>query len=224
MVAITKLFAGPSARRNPSPGEAPRGTAISKLKTLHAEAEETARLANLLGRSLYAGMAMPVLAILTVALSVEVSPAPQLIWTGFVAMIALAVLMSYRHAMRQPFERTALKTFAKDLSAILLFAGFAWGSGAFLALPPETPAVAALSFALLPSLLIAYLLRDREALFLFLAPVTALSAAASLLKPFENGLQLAAIIVAAGAVLAGAALLYKRAAGEKSKPAMLSLP
>lgn len=228
MVAITKLFGTEPQRQEPSTethsNREPRGLAIAKLKSLHAEAEETARLANLLGRSLYAGIAMPVLAIVTVALSVEMSPAPQLVWIGFVALIAVAVLMSYRHAMRQPFERATLKNFAKDLSATLLFAGFAWGSGAFLALPTGAPAVAVLGFALLPSVLIAYLLRDREALFLFLAPVTTLSAAACLLKPFAGDIELAGVVLAAAAGLGGAVAVFDRLTSGKSKPAMLSLP
>ena len=220
MVAITKLF--PS--RAPAPEPETRGGAIARLKTLHAEAEETARLANILGRSLYTGLALPLMAILTVGLSVDVSPAPQLVWCLFVAAVAVAILAAYRHAMRQPFERTTLKNFAKDLSAILLFAGFAWGAGAFLALPVGTPAAAALVFAAAPAFTIAYLLRDREALLLFLAPSTLLSAAACLMKPFAGGFWLAVILLAAGAAIAGLAVLYERLTGAKSKPAMLSLP
>lgn len=200
------------------------GGAIARLKSLHAEAEETARLANILGRSLYVGVALPVMAILTMGLSVDVPPAPQLTWLLFVGAIALGMLVAYRHSMRQPFERTSLKTFAKDLSAILLFGGFAWGAGAFLALPVATPATAALLFAATPAVIIASLLRDRDALVLFLTPSAALTAAACLLKPFSGGLWLAMAVVAASALIAGAAILYDRLTGERSKPAMLSLP
>lgn len=222
MVAITKLY--PAQTPAPQSKHKERDGSIARLKALHGEAEETARLANILGRSLYAGLALPVLAILTVALSVEMSPAPQLIWCLFVGAVSVAILVAYRHAMRQPFERTSLKHFAKDLSAILLFAGFAWGSGAFLALPVGTQPVAALVFTAAPAVIIAYLLRDRVALFLFLAPVTALSAAACLLKPFAGGAWDALLTIVAAAVIAGATVLYERLTGEKSKPAMLALP
>ncbi len=167
---------------------------------------------------------MPILAILTVALAVEMNPAPQLAWFALVSAVSVAILAAYRHAMRQPFQRATLKHFTKDLSAILLFAGFAWGAGAFLALPAGTEPVAVLVFAAGPALLIAYLLRDREALFLFLAPVTVLSAAACLLKPFVGGAWACLLTIVAAAVIAGAAVLYERLTGEKSKPAMLSLP
>jgi len=197
------------------------GGAIARLKLLHAEAEETARLANLLGRSLYAGIALPVLGILAVGLADGISPVWQLVWCGFVASISLALLVAYRHAMRQPFERATLRQFAKDLSAILLFAGFVWGAGAFLALPPGTSAIPAVLFAAAPSVAIAILLREREALFLFLAPVVALTAFASILRPFADGMLDGGLIVAVCAAIAAGSMLAER---RGSKPAMLSLP
>jgi hypothetical protein len=222
MVAITKLF--PSQTPAPQSKRKDRGGAIARLKALHSEAEQTARLANILGRSLYVGVALPLLAILTVGLSVQMSPAPQMVWCLFVVAVSGAILIAYRHAMRQPFARATLLYFAKDLSAILLFAGFSWGSGAFLALPAQTPLLGALVFAAAPAVLIAYLLRDREALFLFLAPVTGLTAIASLLKPFAGGAWTAALTIGLALSIATAALLYDRLTGDKSKPAMLSLP
>lgn len=224
MVAITQLYPSQTPDHGQPTKRQQRGGALARLKALHNEAEETAQLANILGRSLYAGLALPLLAILTIALSVEMSPTPQLVWCLFVGAVSVAILVAYRHAMRQPFERATLHHFVKDLSAILLFAGFAWGSGAFLALPAGTQPIAAIVFVAAPAVLIAYLLRNREALFLFLAPVTALSAAACLLKPFAGGAWAALLTIAAAVVIAGATVLYERLTGEKSKPAMLSLP
>jgi divalent metal cation (Fe/Co/Zn/Cd) transporter len=221
MVAIVKSLS-PRPERRPEPK--PRASGLAKLKSLHAEAEETAHLANLLGRSGYAGIALPFLAVVTMGLSVEMNPAAQMVWLVFVGAIAGAMLFSYRRAMARPFERPVLKEFAKDLSAILLFAGFAWGSGAFLALPAATPAAAAIAFAVLPAAIVAYLLRDRTALFLFLAPVTALTVAACLLKPFAGGwIAAVAVLVLSGAV-AAAAYWYQRLTGVPGRPAMLSLP
>jgi len=222
VVASSKLI--PAQTPTPQQKRKERNGSIARLKALHNEAEETARLANILGRSLYTCLALPLMAILTVALSVNMNPAPQMVWCLFVGAVSLAILGAYRHAMRQPFERPALKNFAKDLSAILLFAGFAWGSGAFLALPVETALIAALTFAAVPAILIAYLLRDREALFLFLAPVAVLTASACLIKPFANAGWAAALTITTALVIAGASILYQRLTGENNKPAMLSLP
>jgi len=219
MVATRK-----STKPRPLPATKPGSGALAKLKILHVEAEETAHLANLLGRSAYAGMVLPLLAIVTMGLSVEMNPAPQMVWLLFVGAVALAMLVAHRHAMKRPFERAALKVYAKDLSAILLFAGFAWGAGAFLALPSATPVAAAIAFTVVPAGIVAYLLRDREALFLFLAPVTALTVAACLFKPFAGGWMSAVLIVATAILTAGAAFLHQRLTGIPSKPAMLSLP
>jgi hypothetical protein len=221
MVAVIQPL--PQTPVSPRPAEG-RSSALAQLKLLHAEAEETARLANLLGRSLYVGLALPVLGVLTIGLADEVSPVSQLVWCGFVAAVSIALLIAYRHAMRQPFERAALKNFARDLSAILLFAGFAWGAGAFLALPPGTNAVAAILFAAAPAIAVSTLLQQREALFLFLAPAAALAAAGSLLKPFANGTLEAGLILAVSAVIAGAAVLREHWASNSGKPAMLSFP
>lgn len=221
MVVITKLF---PTQKPQSENLPPEGNAITRLKTLHSEAEETARLANILGRSLYVGVALPIMAILTATLSVDANPAAQLVWFVLVGAVAVAVLVAYRHAMRQPFERPTLINFAKDLSAILLFAGFAWGAGAFLALSGETPIAVTQLFAFAPAAIIACLLRDRKALFLFLTPATALVVAASFVKPLTGGLWTATIVFAVAAITLGATALYEKLTGERSKPAMLSLP
>ena len=208
----------------PQPKARGRSDALARLKVLHAEAEETARLANLLGRSAYAGAALPFLAIVTMGLAVEMNPAPQVAWLVFVGAVAGAMLVAYRRAMKSPFESEGLRDYAKDLSAILLFAGFAWGAGAFLALPAGVPAAAAVAFAVLPAAIIATLLRDRDALALFLAPATVLTVAACLLKPFAGGIWAATLVVASAVLLVGASYLYDRLTGIPSKPAMLSLP
>jgi hypothetical protein len=220
MVARAQLY--PQPERMPKPDG--RSNAIARLKVLHAEAAETAHLANLLGRSLHAGIALPVLGVVAVGLSDAMNPTAQLIWCGFVAVVSIAMLAAYRRAMRKPFERSSLKEFAKDLSAILLFAGFAWGAGAFLVLPVGTSSMAAVLFAAAPSMIIAYLLRDREALYLFLAPVASLTVAASLLTPYADGLLATGCIIFISAFVAGAALFSERVTGAPHKPAMLSLP
>jgi hypothetical protein len=117
----------------------------------------------------------------------------------------------------------ALKSFAKDLSAILLYAGFAWGAGAFLALPAGTNVAAAILFAAAPGIAIAALLREREAVFLFLAPVATLGSFASVLRPFADGALTAGLILIACAAVAAAAVLRDRRGGDFVKPAMLPL-
>ncbi len=79
-----------------------------------------------------------------------------------------------------PFERPVLKSFEKDLTAVLLYSGFAWGAGAFLTVASAAGALAA--FAALPALCWRVLLRARNPVLLFVAPVAALSLLACLIR------------------------------------------
>ena len=211
-------------RADERPSEQAPVSAIARLEQLHAEAAETARLANLLGRSLGAAIALPVLAFLTLGFADGMGAARELVWCAFVVAGSLAMLRFYAHAIGQPFERAALKTFAKDLSPALLYGGFAWGAGAFLVLPAATPIAAATLFVAAPSIAVAALLREREAVFLFLAPVALLAAFASVLKPFADGALGAGLILIACLAIAGAMMLAeRRKGGEFVRPAMLPL-
>ena len=196
---------------------------IAKLALLYAEAEETARLANLLGRSLYAAIALLLLGALTVGLAEGTELIRPLVWCAFVAAAAIAMLSAYFHTIGRPFERVALKSFAEDMSAILLYSGFAWGAGTFLVLPAGTGMAAAILFAAAPGIAIAALLREREAVFLFLAPVATLAAFASVLRPFAGGALAAGLILIAGAGIAAAVVLRDRRGGDFVKPAVLPL-
>ena len=196
---------------------------IAKLALLHAEAEETARLANLLGRSFYTAIALPLLGLLTVDLAGSTGLARPLVWCAFVAAAAIAMLHTYFRTIGQPFERMALKSFAKDMSAILLYTGFAWGAGAFLMLPAGTNMAAAVLFAAAPGIAIAALLREREAVFLFLAPVAVLASFAGVLRPFAGGALAAGLILIACAAVAAAVVLWDRRGGDFVRPAMLPL-
>jgi hypothetical protein len=204
--------------------EIANGSAIARLAALHAEAEETARLANLLGRSLYAAIALAALALLTLGFTDGASVSRQLVWCAFIAAASLVMLRAYRRTIGQPFERVALKSFAEDMSAILLFSGFAWGAGGFLVLSPGTGFIAALLFVAVPAIAIAALLREPEAVFLFLAPMAVLTSFASVLMPFASGALGSGLILIACAAIAGAAVLAdRRRAGEFIRPAMLPL-
>jgi hypothetical protein len=196
-------------------------SAIVKLALLHAEAEETARLANLLGRSLYAAMALPVLALLTLGFAEGASLTRAIVWCVFVAAGSLAMLRSYSHTIGQPFERAALKSFAKDMSPMLLYAGFAWGAGAFLALSAGTNMAGAILFVAAPAIVIAALLREREAVYLFLAPAALLASFASVLMPFAGGALAAGLILIASGTIAAAMIFSERR--QDVRPAMLTL-
>jgi hypothetical protein len=134
----------------------------------------------------------------------------------FVLAASAAIGVCYRRTIAAPFERAALKSFSRDLSAILAFAGFSWGAGAFLALPVNTNIGIVVFFAAGAGVAIALLLRERESVFHFLAPVAALASFACVLRPLDAGaLGAAFILIACAAVAAGAALAGSRRAEER---------
>ena len=139
-----------------------------------------------MGRSLHFAIALPVLAGVTLVFG-RVGIAESATWAALVLAASLAVGVSYRRTIGQPFERAALKSFSQDMSAILLFAGFAWGAGAFLALPATAGIGAVVLFAAGTSAAVALLLRERESAFLFLAPAAALASFACVLRPLDGG-------------------------------------
>jgi hypothetical protein len=184
--------------------------AVAKLAVLHAEAEETARLANLLARALHAAIALPLAATLVIALSSGASVAPRVAWAVLVAVASLAIARAYATAAGRPFERAALHAFAQDLTAALVYSGCAWGAGAFLVLPGSAPIGSALVFAAVPALGIGLLLRERRAVLFFLAPVAALTSFACVLRQFSDGTMNAALVLIASAIVAATLILFHR--------------
>jgi hypothetical protein len=182
---------------------------IARLAELHAEAQETARLANLLGRSVHAAAALVVMGIGTMALTGAVT-AENLTWLVFVLIGAAAIARSWRQTMHQPFERAALKSFSHDLDAIMAFAGTAWGAGAFLALPAGANIGAVLLFAAGGSAVVAVLLREHKSSLHFLAPVTALTSFACVLRPLPGSALGAALVLIACSTVAALVLLAAR--------------
>lgn len=205
----------------PEPIAAPRpGRTLTHLARLHDEAVETARLANLLGRSLHATGALAALAVIAIVASAATA-APAIAWAALVGLACAAMLRSYRHAIGQPFERAALQCFASDLHAGLLYAGFAWGAGAFLVLPEPTAAIAVVLFAAAPCVAIAVLLRERRAAVLFVAPTAALASLACLLRPVSGGAAAAGFILL---VCAATAFALQWASRARSAADTIALP
>jgi len=196
---------------------------VAHLASLHREAEETARLANLLGRSIHVAVVLPILAAATLALR-GTGLAESVTWMVFVLAASGAIGVCYRRTIAVPFERAALKSFSRDLSAILAFGGFAWGAGAFLALPASAGIGIVVLFAAGAATAVAVLLRERESAFLFLAPVAGLASFACVLRPLDAGaLGAALILIACAAVAAGATVAGRWRADERTG-ALAGLP
>jgi hypothetical protein len=210
------LTLSPSETQNP----------VVKLAALHVEARETARLANLLGRSAYMVLALPVLTLAALAVGgFSDGLVRPLVWTAFMAIATAAIVIAYRHAIGRPFERAALKSFSQDLSAILLFAGFAWGAGTFLAMPTHMPAGAMALFVAVAAASVGLLLREQEMLFRFLAPATVLTSLACVLRPSTSGALDLALVLIVSAAIVGLSMLAERIRDRASEmPELAGLP
>lgn len=231
MAVSERAAAGFRAGTAPSPAPAPRPRSaaqleIARLAQLHREAEETARLANLLGRAPSAGAILAVSCGLAAGLVLPKTSAVALLcWLVLVALAVGALALAYRQAMRAPFERAPLAAFSRDLSAVLTYAGFAWGSGAFLVVPAGTDALVALAFAIVPPALVAGLLRTRSATIPFLASAALIAAFAMVLRPLPGGALAAILTVVTAAAVAGVALAAEKLELRgKSLPRLAELP
>jgi hypothetical protein len=208
-----------AARSNPffevpadasAPDLAPAQGSIARLAQMHAEAVETARLANLLGRALPIAIALPVMGVLAVVLAGGAGVPSTVAWAVLLSVASLSVARAYGSAIGRPFERASLHAFAEDLSACLLYAGFAWGAGAFLAIGGAAATTTVLLFAGAPAIVVALVLREQQAALFFLAPVAALTAFACVLRPLSGGALDAALVLIGCAAVAGAIVAADR--------------
>jgi hypothetical protein len=210
---IHEAAASQAGRPIPAPAIVP-GADMMRLAALHREAEETALLANLLGRAPYAAALLALAAVLVAAPAAASEPlAPLLVWLALMALGLGAAGRAYARTIGAPFDRASLHRFAQDLGAVLTYMGFAWGAGAFLALPVTAGPLEAAIFAALPPALVAASLRNRVAVLQFLAPAALLSAFAMVLRPLPDGALASALTLLAAVAVAGCATWLDRRPG-----------
>lgn len=188
------------ARSEPQSAEPRSG--FERLAMLHDEARETAILANLLGRTPYVAAALTLFTVAAIAASYRVLPVAEPATWAVLMLIGIgAIIRSYVRTIAQPFELGALREFSADLHAILLYCGFAWGAGAYLALAPQAAPSILLAFTAGAAIVVAAILRAKEISLGFVAPVAALAAFAAVLRPLPAGpLGAAFVLIACAAV------------------------
>jgi hypothetical protein len=195
--------------RVPAALAAPAHVFLARLAALHDEAAETAHLANLLGRALWAAGLVGAGALGVAAVTAQWAPPVELgLWLALVAVSVATLGRTYAQAIEAPFDRMALQSFTQSLSAILLYAGTAWGAGVFLALPAGSGLAGAIAFTAGMSALVAGVLRARDIAFSFIVPATFMGAFCALMV---TGSAVTALgIVAGGLVVAAATVLFDR--------------
>ena len=213
----------PKQQRKPAP--ASRTSHLTTLAALYDEAAQTSALANLLGRTSWLGAAFIVGAggaFLAAHGSVRDLPliVPSLVWLVFALAGAAALLRLYRHAIRSPFERAALTAFESDLRAVLLYAGCAWGAGAFF-LGIDANLLVVLGYSTGMAIATEVILRRPQVAMYFALPATVLPAIAVAFGP--EGIAGACLIVAAaGCVIAGAEVV-ERLFAHRMRPVLLTV-
>jgi hypothetical protein len=198
--------------RIPAALAAPTQAYLARLAALHDEAAETAYLANLLGRAPWAAGAIGAAALVT-ALCASASPVALGIWLALVAIGIAAIGRNYAMAIEAPFERASLDGFARNLSAIMLYAGTAWGAGLLLVAPAG--ALPALLFMLAAAAPAGAILRARDVTLCFVVPATGMGLFCALM----GGAQLAMMgaVILAGLAVAGGTSLIGRIAVPASR-------
>ena len=185
--------------------------ALARLPEIHTEAFETGHLARFLRSAVGTAAGLMLMGALAISVAGGAGIKQEFAWSLLVLAGVGAMLRSYIRSTAQAFDRAPLREAAKDLRAILFYSGFAWGAGAFLLLGDNPLPVMGLGFAVLPSIVLALLLRDPEASLSFLLPVTGLTAAAMILEHWAGmpvALTLLLIVqgsIAVGLMLAGRA-------------------
>jgi hypothetical protein len=202
---------------------APPSAALARLPQLRAE--NAGKLAN----AKFAQTAVPAAALLmllgagTLALAngaaLETTLAQCFAWSVLVLLAVGALLRAYIRGAATAFDPVPLDETAKDLRAILLYAGFAWGAGAGLALSPAAGPGVTLCFAALPSILLALLMRDRDGVLGFVLGVTAMSGGIVLTHAWQD----AGLLILLQGVIALAIVFGLRRTAPGSLPAGLAL-
>ena len=195
--------------------------ALERLPQIHAEIFETADLARFLRSAVAGAAALMLLGALAVTFAGGATLQQEFAWALLVLAGVGAMLHSYIKSVARAFDRVPLREAAKDLRAVLFYAGFAWGAGAFLLLGNDPVPITGLCFAVLPSILLVPLIKDRPACLGFIVPVTVLTAAAIVLEPWSDAVvSLAMLLIVQGSIGLGLALPAKP---RTSLPAGLSL-
>ena len=219
-MALTDTHSLPSTA-GAAPMPAPPSAALVRLADLHDEACESLGLGQFLGSAVHAAGALMLMGVALLSFAAAMPLQPCFAWALLVLLGVGALLRSYIRSTASAFERAPMREAAKDLRALLFYCGFAWGAGGLLVLSPQTGTPLALAFAGLPTLCLSLLVKDREGALAFLIPVTALSIASAIIRPWPDAGLSTALLLALESAIAGH--IFLRGRRRQQRPAGLAL-
>lgn len=183
-------------------------TALEQLSGLHAEQAHSIRRMKFLDQAVHAALALMLLGITAIALGAGTPLSWCFAWSLLMLLAIIGLLRCHLRGADRTADQPDLARAAGTLRAVLLYAGFAWGSGALLVLPATTQTLPALLFAVAPSAVLAALLNDHKGVLRFLVPVTAITILAAILGPWPDaGLDTALFLMLQSGI---AALVIRR--------------
>jgi hypothetical protein len=147
--------------------------ALEQLARLHTETSEASRLTLFLRSSVHVASVFMLMGTCLLLMGGGLSFAHNFSWAVLILLGVAALLYSYIRNTAAVFDRAPVSEAARNLRRIHFYIGLAWGAGAFLAVPAQVPAYQAILFALIPTLLIALMLKDMGSLLAFSAPAGA---------------------------------------------------
>jgi hypothetical protein len=148
--------------------------ALDQLARLHVETSQTSRLVKFLRSAVHAASLFMLMGTCVLLLGGGPTIGHNFSWAALVLTGVAALLYSFIRTNAAVFGRAPISEASRNLRAILFYMGIAWGAGAFLAVPPDLPALQAILFAVIPAMLLAMLLNDLGGLAAFQAPAGAL--------------------------------------------------
>jgi hypothetical protein len=179
------------------------GEALARLSALHHQAGRDLHLAQFLASAPRFCIALMLAGAATLIWASHDGNGldADFIWaTSILLGIAAMTRSTIRGFARHP-SGVPLEDAASELRILLLYMGMAWGSGAFLVMPPLP--VSAFVFAIGPSLACALIFQCEKGVIAFSAPTILLTAGSTL----AAGIWLAAAVLIAGAGLASLSML-----------------
>jgi hypothetical protein len=169
--------------------------ALDRLASLHVETSEAGRLVMFLRASVHAAFFFMLMGVSVLFLG-GTTIGQDFSWAVLVLIGVVALLHSYIRTNAAVFDRAPVSEAARNLRAVFFYLGLAWGVGAFLVLPADTPSLPAILFAVIPALVLTLLLKDARGLAAFLVPTSAFAIAAAFVRPWPHpGLDVFLILV-----------------------------
>jgi hypothetical protein len=160
--------------------------ALDQLARLHVETSEASRLVKFLRSAVHAASLFMLMGTCVLFLGGGPTIGHNFSWAALVLSGVAALLYSYIRTNAAGFGRAPISQAARNLRVILFYMGVAWGAGAFLAVPPDLPALQAILFAVVPAILMAMLLNDVGGLAAFQSPAGLLTIAAAFARSWPH--------------------------------------